>query len=89
MSTGLDMQLTTGLWLIAVMEITRLLSARTKQSTTFTQVILMTEDSFERQVQKLVAELSTHPHRQEIMELMRESLLDEQTTDYAKSNCSA
>ena len=89
MSTGLDMQLTTGLWLIAVMEITRLLSAQTKQSTTFTQVILMTENSFERQVQKLVAELSTHPHKEEIMELMHEQLLEDQSTHYAHVNCSA
>ena len=48
----------------------------------------MTEKTLERQVQKLVDELSTHPHRQEIMELMQEQLLDEQTTDYAKQNCS-
>ena len=89
MSTGLGMQLTTGLWLIAVMEITRLLSAQTKQSTTFTPVILMTKNSFERQVQKLVAELSEHPHKEEIMELMHEQLLDDQSANYAHLNCSA
>ena len=88
MSTGLDMQLTTGLWLIAVMEITRLLSAQTKQSTTFTQVISMTEKTLERQVQKLVAELSTHPHREEIMQLMHEQLLDDQYNDFTQNECS-
>ena len=89
MSTGLDMQLTTGLWLIAVMENTKLLSAQTKQSTTFTQVILMTQAAFEKQVQKLVAELAKHPHKEEIMELMHEQLLDDQSTHYAHVNCSA
>ena len=83
------MQLTTDLWLIAVMENTRLLSAQTKQSTTFTQVILMTQAAFERQVQKLVAELSEHPHKEEIMQLMHEQLLDDQLTHYAHVNCSA
>ncbi len=82
------MQLTTGLWLTAEMVSTRLLSAQIKQSTTFTQVILMTQAAFERQVQKLVAELSTHPHREEIVQLMHEQLLDDQAAHYAHGDCS-
>lgn len=49
----------------------------------------MTQAAFEKQVQKLVAELAKHPHKEEIMELMHEQLLDDQSTHYAHVNCSA
>ena len=48
----------------------------------------MTEEVFEKQVQKLVAELSSHPHGDEIMQLMQEQLLDMQTTRYLAQDSS-
>ena len=48
----------------------------------------MTQAAFERQVQKLVAELSTHPHREEIVQLMHEQLSDDQAAHFAHGDCS-
>jgi len=50
--------------------------------TTFPELISMTDYTLQRRTEQLIAEINSHPHKDELLELMMAQMIDDMTTPY-------